>query len=326
MVVCYDEGGDVKGMAAAGPSNFRNTSVEEASNNIRTAIGTALERSGVLKDDIGIYTFALAGVKDSRRSTDMIGNFVSDLGLKGKIRLLNDGEAGFNCRFPGQDGIIAAPGTGMISYGRRGETFERVSGWGWFLGDEGGALYIARRAMQECTKYFDGRLEINSKLPEMLLRFYDVEVPRDLVNMVYSTPMNIRRIASFSRQVGWAADHGDPMAREILKEAAMGSAQCIIALKRKVFVDQNFSYSGYGGVFRAGKHYWDPLRDTVNSVYPESVWIEPLFGYHAVIGSMFLVMREGGNEQNFDLEEMKRSIDHGVRELTEVEKKEYLLL
>jgi N-acetylglucosamine kinase len=326
LAICYDETGLIYGSGAAGPSNYRNTSVDLARKNLGFAVSNAISRAGLDKRQIQKFTFALAGVKDSEKSTEIIKDFVNRIELGSIISLFNDGEAGFNCRFPGQDGIIAAPGTGMISYGKRGVLFERASGWGWFLGDEGGAFYISRRAMQECTNIYDGRLGIESKLPEKLMKYYSVDEPRKLVTEVYSAPLDIRRIAAFAQTVGNLANEGDKLAMKLLKEAAYAAGSCVIALKNRLFQDENITYSGYGGVFRSGNIYWNYLKERVNSEFPDAKSIPPLFGYHAVIGSIFLVMKDLGASDQFALESEISQLDKQIKNLPFKEKKEFLFI
>lgn len=326
LAICYDETGLIYGTGAAGSSNYRNTSIDIARKNLGFAVSNAISRAGMDKNQIYKFTFALAGVKDSERSTEIIKDFVDQMKLGGSVSLFNDGEAGFNCRFPDKDGVIAAPGTGMISYGKRGNLFERASGWGWFLGDEGGAFYIARRAMQECANVYDGRLEVESKLPEKLMKYYGVDEPRKLVSEVYTSPLDIRRIAAFAQTVGNLANQGDKLALNLLKESARAAGTCVIALKNRLFRDENITYSGYGGVFRSGEIYWKYLKEIVDSKFPEAKSMPPLFGYHAVIGSVFLVMKEIGVSDQFVLESEISQIDRQVKNLPVKEKKEFLLI
>lgn len=326
FAICYDETGLIYGSGVSGSSNYRNTSIDLARKNLGIAVSNAISRAGLDKNQIQKFTFALAGVKDSERSTEIIKDFVNQLKLDSKVSLFNDGEAGFNCRFPGQDGIIAAPGTGMISYGKRGVVFERASGWGWFLGDEGAAFYISRRAMQECTNIYDGRLEIESKLPEKLMKYYGIEDARKLVNEVYTAPLDIRKIAAFAQTVGKLANEGDKLALKLLKEAAYAAGNCVIALKNRLFPDENITYSGYGGVFRSGNIYWNYIKEKVNSKFPDSKSVPPLFGYHAVIGSIFLVMKDTGALDQFVLESEISQVDKQVKNLPVKEKKEFLFL
>ena len=270
LAACYDDDGKILGVAANGPSNFRNIGTDNAATNIRDAVLNSVERAGINKTEIDKITFALAGVKDSQKSTEIIDTFIQKLELKLPYTLLNDGEAGYNCRFFREDGIIAAPGTGMIAYGKSGSRFDRTSGWGWLIGDEGGAFYIGRRSLQEAAKIADGRTSGESQFLATLMKFFSVTEPRQLVNEVYSNPINIRRIASIARIVSELSASGDEKARDILQEAAAEAGKCVISLLKK-FDNASLEVSGYGGVYRAGDIYWNKMKETVRNVFPVKI-------------------------------------------------------
>ena len=324
LAACYDSEGHVLGVAANGPSNFRNIGTDNASSNIRDAVLKSIERAGINKNEVEKITFALAGVKDSQKSTEIIDAFIKKLELKLPYMLLNDGEAGYNSRFFKEDGIIAAPGTGMIAYGKSGSRFERTSGWGWLIGDEGGAFYIGRRSLQEAAKIADGRTMGESTFLSRLMEFFDVTEPRQLVNVVYTNPVNIRLIASIARIVSDLANSGDGEAIEILREAASEAGKCVVSLKR-AFNDESLEVSGYGGVYRAGSIYWDKLVETVKAAYPDTKFRSPLFGYHAVLGSIYLVLDEAGNKE-IDTKTIEREFNSKVEQIPAEEKAKYLFM
>ncbi|MFG1460913.1 MAG: BadF/BadG/BcrA/BcrD ATPase family protein [Thermoplasmataceae archaeon] len=326
LAACYSEEGDILGVGVAGPSNFRNIGVEKTKENLSAAVDKSLERSGLNRNDVSQFSFALAGVKDSKKSTEIIQTFIGEMRYGKKVMVLNDGEAGFNCRFPGKDGIIAAPGTGMIAYARRGSVFERSSGWGWFIGDEGGAFYTARRSIQESAKVFDGRLETESKIPEALLKYFNVTEPRQLVNEVYIDPIDIRKIAAFTKVISDYASMGDSLAISLLRESAKESAKCVIALKKRVFRDTDVEFSGYGGVYRAGDLYWKTLVESVADKYPSMTPVRPLYGYHAVIGSMYLIMSSLGVSREFDPDIVAKNLEKAIGKISSAEKLEFLLM
>lgn len=180
--------------------------------------------------------------------------------------------------------------------------------------------------MQECTNIYDGRLEIESQLPEKLMKYYAVDEPRDLVTEVYTTPLDIRRIAAFSQTVGNLANEGDELALKLLKESALAAGKCVIALKNRLYHDENITYSGYGGVFRSGNIYWNYLKETVNSRFPDAESVPPLFGYHAVIGSIFLVLKDAGALDHYDLESEVSELNKQVSNLPAKEKREFLFV
>lgn len=324
LAACYDQDGRILGVAANGPSNFRNIGADNAASNIRDAVLNSVERSGIDKSDVKKITFALAGVKDSQKSTDIIDAFIRKLGLNLPYSLLNDGEAGYNCRFFRENGIIAAPGTGMIAYGRSGQRFERSSGWGWLIGDEGGAFYIGRRSIQEVSKIADGRTIAESDLLSSVMEFFDVSEPRQLVNSVYTTPLDIRRIASLARIVSTLADSGDGLASQILEEAASEAGKCVISLQRKL-KDASLEVSGYGGVYRSGSIYWNRLTKTVRSEFPDTKFRAPLFGYHAVLGSVYLVLAENGKSA-VDTKSIEKDFNRKVDLIPAEEKANYLFM
>ncbi len=324
LAACYDSDGNILGVAANGPSNFRNIGTENAASNIREAVLNSIERAGIEKKDIQKITFALAGVKDSQKSTEIIEAFIQKLELRLPYTLLNDGEAGYNSRFFKEDGIIAAPGTGMIAYGKSGSRFERASGWGWLIGDEGGAFYIGRRSLQEAAKIADGRTVGESEFLSRLMKFFGVTEPRQLVNVVYTSPVDIRKIASIARIISELSNSGDAKAQEILREAATEAGKCVISLKR-AFGGDSLEVSGYGGVYRAGAIYWDTLKETVLTGYPETRFRNPLYGYHAVLGSIYLVLDEAGNK-GINTREIEQNFNRKVEDIPTEEKAKYLFM
>lgn len=327
IAVTYDQSGEILGVGVKGSSNFRNVGIENANESVRGAIESSLEHSSLRWSDVDFFTFAVAGVKDSARSTAIIENFIASYNLEGKYSLLNDGEAGYRCRFPDRDGIIAAPGTGMIAFGRNGGGFERCSGWGWLIGDEGGAFYIGRRSIQESARLADGRSEENSEFLGAIMEFFNVTEPRMLVNEVYSNPINIRRIASIATLVSRLAKRGNDVALRLLKEAATESARCVISLQRKMVDGSNLPVSGYGGVFRSGEIYWDRFRYVISEEFSNTEFEKPLFGYHAVLGSMQTVLSKNGLEMGTEeLNELAGRLDKKVMKLPDKDRKEYLLM
>ena len=66
-------------------------------------------------------------------------------------------------------GIALIAGTGSVVYGRAGDGREvRIGGWGWLLGDEGSAVWLAREAAREVMRRADAG-EPSGPLGEALL-------------------------------------------------------------------------------------------------------------------------------------------------------------
>jgi glucosamine kinase len=323
----YNENAEILGIGVAGPSNYRNIGEEQAISNINDSVRKALASSNTKGSDLDSSTFAIAGVKDSNRSTEIIKSIVERTKVSPKFQLFNDGEAGYYSRFLDQDGLIVAPGTGMISYCKYRGRFERASGWGWLIGDEGGAFYIGKNAISAFAKISDHRMPYDESLHDEMLAIFGISHERDIVNKVYQEAIDIRFIASIAASVSRLADSGSETCKLILKEAAREAALCAIGLHSSLHVTDKMGISGYGGVFRSGPIYWNTLKDTVKEHIDNVHFINPIFGYHAVTGSILLKLKsEGYDYGKKDIDRIVSSIDRLVNKLDSSDRKNYLFM
>jgi N-acetylglucosamine kinase-like BadF-type ATPase len=102
-----------------------------------------------------------------------------------------------------ESGIALIAGTGSVAYGRDGAGREaRVGGWGWLLGDEGSAVWLARESAREVMRRADagepgGRLgealfgavraRNASELTGRLHRFREPRSWAELAELVFET-------------------------------------------------------------------------------------------------------------------------------------------
>ncbi len=323
-VAAIYENNKIMGLGVDGPSNYRNIGIFRAINNINRAINYALKVSGIDRSEIYEYIFAMAGVKDSDKSTEIVREIVKKVSGDKTYKLFNDGEAGYFSRFLNNDGIVIAPGTGMISYGKYKNMFERSSGWGWLIGDEGGGFYIGKMALQKVAQIEDLRDIRESKLSSRIKERFGVENGRDLVNIVYKSKINIREIAGLAVIVSELANKNDIIARDIILNAAYEAAKCAISLKRKLKYE-NVTISGYGGVYRSGNLYWNAIKDNILNEIDNAEFIKPIYGYHAVAGSILLSLyNSGAHTDKNDIDYVIGQIDENIDKLPERIKKEYL--
>lgn len=76
-----------------------------------------------------------------------------------QLILHGDMEIAYKAAFPDARGILLIAGTGSIAYAEANLAVYRTGGFGYFLGDEGSAYWIAKQALQTFTKELDGRLK-----------------------------------------------------------------------------------------------------------------------------------------------------------------------
>jgi N-acetylglucosamine kinase len=325
IAVVYNEDRTILGVGVSGSTNFRNVGISTFKSNMLTAIKKAEENAHVNRIDE--YTFALAGMKDSKKSSDKIMTILNKIIPNSKISYYNDGEAGFYSRFPEGKGIVVAPGTGMVAYGMYNGKKERSSGWGWFLDDEGSAFNIGMKALRETTKSMDGRDERSPKFKEFVRNYYGLSADRDLINIIHKSKFDIRGIALLAKFVSGFAAEGDVVAKEIMNDASAETANAAISLYKRLGKPEDIAISGYGGVLRAGEWYWNLIKKRIDDNIGKRKYKVPLYGYEAIIGS--IVMRSislGFKIGDDEINSLRNQLTKFIVNLNIEDRREYLLL
>jgi N-acetylglucosamine kinase-like BadF-type ATPase len=172
----------------------------------------------------------------------------------------------------GRPGVVIIAGTGAAAYGvnrSRQETW--AGGWGYVLGDEGSAYWIAVRALNACCRASDG-LEPPTQLLPLLLRHIEAEDLQHIHARIYSGRMVRPDIAALAEVVSLAAAQGDATARRILREAGKELALAVNAVIRGLHLeDEAVTVGTVGGVFRAGRAVLRPFREQVKQVAPHAL-------------------------------------------------------
>lgn len=327
LAAVYNSDHEILGLGVSGPSNHRNIGEESAIININSSIEKALASSSLNPDSISQSTFAIAGVKDSDKSTGIVDRMIRSVTVNKKTQLFNDAEAGFFSRFLDGDGIVIAAGTGMIAYGKYQGDMNRTSGWGWFIGDEGGAFYIGRRAISRFSRMSDHRIEYNEQFHKAITEFYGLKKDRDLVNSVYGDRIDIRKIASIAVLIAELANRGNTDSIVIIKEAAREAALSANGLLNSVNREEKQHVSGYGGVFRSGNIYWDTIKSEILGSNQNVEFKDPIFGYHAVTGSILMNLKRLGHDISVkDIDSLVTRIDELIEMIPSVDRLNFLFI
>lgn len=117
-------------------------------------------------------------------------------------------------------GTAVIAGTGSICMARLdSSTLRRKGGWGWRLGDEGSAWYIARRGVTQALRAYEHR-GVPTVLAERMCSFFNYSNPNDAIYDWNSSDSTKERLASFAVEVYRVAKEGDMVAAAILRSAA----------------------------------------------------------------------------------------------------------
>jgi N-acetylglucosamine kinase-like BadF-type ATPase len=124
---------------------------------------------------------------------------------------------------------------------------------------------------------YDYRGEPTSMM-EPILRHFGVTSPPELPPVIYDDPdMAMREIAQLSKIAVRAAEEGDQVARDILKDAAKELAVAAIAVIEQLRMDRDKFHVAYvGGVFEAGELILGPLREEIQAFAPRAEISAPI--------------------------------------------------
>jgi N-acetylglucosamine kinase-like BadF-type ATPase len=141
-----------------------------------------------------------------------------DLGAHAdRVSVVHDATIAHAAAFAGAAGIVAIAGTGSVA-----------GGWGYFFGDEGSAMWIAREALRSAMARADAGEP--SELAERACAFFNGPASAGAGGIVGPSPHGFQRTLSL-RAIQHAFAHGDitrpalaAFAAEVFESAASGDA------------------------------------------------------------------------------------------------------
>lgn len=164
------------------------------------------------------------------------------------LDLVNDVIGAWGAATGGEDGIALICGTGSHAVGVAGDRALRVGGWGHIFGDEGSAWELGRAALAARLRMLDGRAD-ETPLAAML----DAQLgdPQVAVPELYRSPNLKSQVAALAQVVDAAQRAGDPVAAQIIEQAAADLAGHIAALGRALPFDGSTTIGLVGSTWKA---------------------------------------------------------------------------
>jgi N-acetylglucosamine kinase-like BadF-type ATPase len=160
--------------------------------------------------------------------------------------------------------------------------------------DRGSAYDIGRDALYAAMRDFDGRGP-KTTLLRLIMHKLETSEPAGIIAQVYAGHMSVSEVASLSTLVSQAAERGDGVALEILREKGRVLGELVVsAASRLEMLDTKFGVSLNGGVFRAGLPILGPLEETILAAAPRAAIVEPKLP--PACGAVVLLLRRAGVE------------------------------
>jgi len=214
----------------------------------------------------GVFA-GITGMSSEESATDPLGQIFQNSFSNAKVRIVNDIELAYYANFEVGEGILLYAGTGSIAMYIDDEAGPvRAGGWGYLLGDEGGAFWIGRESIRWVLTGLDtGEAVETGSLSEEILKAMHASDWADIREFVYSNERS--EIAKLAAIVGRMADEGDADAQGIIYEAS----QHLIALVHQldIQIENAPRIVIAGGVCQEGSF----LAKALNSFFSERISI-----------------------------------------------------
>lgn len=224
-----------------------------------------LESVKEITSDNLVYTFiALAGYGEFKQDNDRIEANLKDVFNDNPFKVLNDSVGVWAGGLLCEDGIAVIAGTGSNCAGIVGDKYERVGGWGYIIGDESSAYWIALQTANAYMKMYDGRLE-KSVLFDFINEKHNLDEVNSLMKLIYRDfDCERPKIASLAITCTQAANAGCEVAKDIIRRAASDMANHITTMANKMDFPTPIPVSYTGGVFN-NEFYVSTLNNLLES-------------------------------------------------------------
>lgn len=245
--VLVDSEGHVLAQAIGGPSNPLRAGYAKAWFALGAVADAVLAKQHIKATDIRGICAGLGGA-GRPRAARRVASFFERAFPQAVVQVTTDIEIALEAAVGAGEGIVLIAGTGSVACGRNaaGQT-ARAGGWGPWIGDEGSAFDIGRRAIRAVTRARDG-LGPPTLLVDRVLG--PVECPNwdALIERIARNPDDVfPRIFPLVVEV---ADAGDAPAREILLEAGVALSELArVVIEALGLGNRTFLLAKAGGVF-----------------------------------------------------------------------------
>ena len=245
--VLIDASGNVAGEGYGGPANPLRCGYEVAFASLRDAAAAALASSNIQPTDISGVHAGLAGA-GRRNVARCVFVFLEQEFPSALAQVSTDCEIALEAAAGTGPGVVLIAGTGSIAYGRNaaGE-IARAGGYGPWIGDEGSAFEIGRRAVSTVARVRDMDAPA-SVLPEMISAALKCPDWDELLLRIIKNPDDV--FPKLFPVVAAAANSEDSAAREIMFASAIGlSNLAMVVIRRLGMKGEAFPLVKCGGVF-----------------------------------------------------------------------------
>lgn len=282
--ILLDEQGTVLGKGFGGSGNTNFIPLEIAQQSFTDAIEAARAQSGLAELQ------AACVVVGTEPNPDPVAPLITRLTGTTRVVHKKEGECSMVGGLVAKVGLSLICGTGSVGWGRNADgNTSMTSCWGP-IGDEGSAYDLARRGVNAAFWAWDGRGP-RTVLTEMLLAMFHQTDLREVCTPLY-TSENLRKdFASLAQLVTKAADQGDAVALQVMRDGAVQIAHFLTTCARNLGMSRyRVASSNSGLVTGSNYRYFEMIREELVKVHPGAELVKPRF--EPVIGAGLIALDE----------------------------------
>lgn len=210
-------------------------------------------------------------------------------GINVRVRVENDAIIAFNAATNGEPGVMIIAGTGSVAYGEDGKGNSiRVGGLGPIIGDEGSGYDIGRRGIVAAIKSEDGR-DDKTILEDLIKQELKLKKVRDIQFFIYKEGRTREAVASIAPIVKKAADIGDQIALNILKNVGIELGKLAVSAMKMLHI-KNGIVVGVGSILKNDNQVYNSFEAWVLNGVPEAKII--VSEREPVEGAIILAIRD----------------------------------
>jgi N-acetylglucosamine kinase-like BadF-type ATPase len=206
------------------------------------------------------------------------------------VRVAHDTAVAHEGALDGAAGIVVIAGTGSVALGNAepGERVVRCGGWGYFFGDEGGAMWIARSALRLAMLREDrGEPGV---LAARAFAFYGTNSLRAIQHAFAHGEISRSALAAFASDVVACAAEGDRDAIRVRDSAARELADLAATVDRRLEPASLRLVSYAGGLF-GDEPFVDAFGEALQDAVPHANLVAPV--HDPAAGALALARKLG---------------------------------
>jgi N-acetylglucosamine kinase-like BadF-type ATPase len=276
--VLSDQAEHILGRGRGGPSNYNVVGKEAATVSLNEAIEGALVEAQCHPHSVKAAVLGVA----YRDEPAPFSDWFADRFPEAKTMVVPDYELILPAGTPDGWGVAIISGTGSVAFGLDPEGNKALTGgWGYILGDEGSGYAIGLAALRSLARADDGRGP-HTMLTEMIFEEWALAGLEDLVRRVYHEGTTHADIAALAPLVSRAAEAGDGVALDLMKEAGSELALAVAALVSQLHFPEKIPCAQAGSVIINSDAVADAFLQRVQELQiplkPIQRVSEPVFG------------------------------------------------